>query len=67
MIRSILSCIRGKPEWSQQILDLCIKYKDNWVVGIDIAGDEGGEQQIEGEENGNIQIFLSVSLSIDTT
>lgn len=52
IVRSILSCIRGKPEWSEEILDLCIHFKDEGVVGIDIAGDEGGEHPISGEESG---------------
>ena len=41
------------PEWSQEILDLCIQFRDHGVVGIDIAGDEGGEKIIQDEENGN--------------
>lgn len=50
--RTILCCIRGKPEWSNQILDLCIQFKDKGVVGIDIAGDEAGEKPIEEEGSG---------------
>lgn len=49
--RTILCCIRGKPEWSKEILDLCIQFKDQGVVGIDIAGDEAGEKPIPGEES----------------
>lgn len=52
VVRSILSCIRGKPEWSKEILELCVQFKDKGVVGIDIAGDEGGESPIEGEGSG---------------
>lgn len=52
--RTILCCIRGKPEWSQDILDLCIHFKDQGVVGIDIAGDEAGETPIAGEESGKL-------------
>jgi len=48
--RTILSCIRGKPEWSEEILNLCIKYRNSGVVGIDIAGDEAGEVTIKDEE-----------------
>ena len=58
IVRTILSCIRGKPEWSQEILDLCIQFKGSGVVGIDIAGDEGGEAVIEEEEKGLITIFF---------
>ena len=50
--RTILCCIRGKPEWSKYILGLCIHFKDQGVVGIDIAGDEAGETPIAGEESG---------------
>lgn len=39
----ILCCIRGHPEWSENVLDLCVKYKNDGVVGIDIAGDEAQE------------------------
>ncbi|XP_023235732.1 adenosine deaminase-like [Centruroides sculpturatus] len=39
----ILCCIRGHPEWSQEVLDLCEKYQNDGVVGIDIAGDEAQE------------------------
>ena len=28
------------PEWSSDIADLAIQYKDRGVVGVDIAGDE---------------------------
>lgn len=38
--RSILCCIRGHPEWSKEVLELCDEYRDQGVVGIDIAGDE---------------------------
>lgn len=47
--RTILCCIRGKPEWSSQILELCVQFKDKGVVGIDIAGDEAGEKPIDEE------------------
>jgi len=48
--RTILSCIRGKPEWSEEILNLCIRFRDSGVVGIDIAGDEAGEGTIKEED-----------------
>ena len=50
--RTILSCIRGMPQWSAEILDLCVHFRDHEVVGIDIAGNESGEKLIEGEEKG---------------
>ncbi|CAG0901963.1 unnamed protein product [Darwinula stevensoni] len=40
--RSILACIRGMPEWSRDILELCEEFSHS-VVGIDIAGDEVGK------------------------
>lgn len=40
--RVILCCIRGLPQFSEDILRLCVKYKHLGVVGIDIAGDEEG-------------------------
>lgn len=52
IVRTILCCIRGKPEWSEKILDLCIQFKGKGVVGIDIAGNEAGENPIEEEESG---------------
>ncbi|CAL4124229.1 unnamed protein product, partial [Meganyctiphanes norvegica] len=39
-VRAILCCIRGKDEWSWDLLRLCEEYKDQGVVGIDVAGDE---------------------------
>ncbi|ELU09132.1 hypothetical protein CAPTEDRAFT_228813 [Capitella teleta] len=44
-MRLILTCMRHKPgrniiKWSQEILDLCIEFKGQGVVGIDLAGDE---------------------------
>ena len=59
--RTILSCIRGKPEWSEEILNLCIKYRNSGVVGIDIAGDEAGEVTIKDEEQGKAHIIYSLN------
>ncbi|GFY38080.1 adenosine deaminase [Trichonephila inaurata madagascariensis] len=39
-VRTILCCFRGKPEWSVEILELCLEFKRFGVVGIDVAGDE---------------------------
>lgn len=51
-VRTILCCIRGKEEWSWDLLRLCEEYKDQGVVGIDVAGDEAAtvEEFKEGEE-----------------
>ncbi|XP_078092633.1 adenosine deaminase [Mustelus asterias] len=38
--RSILCCMRHMPEWSAEVVSLCKKYRNEGVVGIDLAGDE---------------------------
>ncbi|XP_060628174.2 adenosine deaminase [Anolis sagrei] len=38
--RSILCCMRHMPSWSPEVVELCKKYKNDSVVGIDLAGDE---------------------------
>ncbi|XP_045911135.1 adenosine deaminase [Micropterus dolomieu] len=38
--RSILCCMRDKPSWSMDVVELCKKYCDKGVVAIDLAGDE---------------------------
>ena len=40
--RALLCCIRGLDQFSEDVLRLCVKYRDQGVVGIDIAGDEEG-------------------------
>jgi len=40
--RVLLCCIRGLSQFSEDVLRLCVKYKDVGVVGIDVAGDEEG-------------------------
>ncbi|KAG0722703.1 Adenosine deaminase [Chionoecetes opilio] len=42
-VRVILCCMRGRSEWSWEILRLCEEYKERGVVGIDLAGVEGSE------------------------
>ncbi len=39
-VRLILCCINGLPQFSKDILRLCEKYRNEGVVGIDIAGSE---------------------------
>ena len=39
-VNCILCCLRHKPLWSFDIVRLCIKYRNNGIVGMDIAGDE---------------------------
>ena len=36
----ILCCLSGVPQFSKEILELCQEFKNEGVVGIDIAGDE---------------------------
>ncbi|KAK8788602.1 hypothetical protein V5799_021630 [Amblyomma americanum] len=37
-LRLILTCLRGTPEWSPEVLDLCREYSGRGVVGIDVCG-----------------------------
>ncbi|XP_020388727.1 adenosine deaminase-like isoform X1 [Rhincodon typus] len=39
-VRSILCCIRHMEAWSLETVELCKKYRNDGVVGIDLAGDE---------------------------
>ncbi|KAG8193011.1 hypothetical protein JTE90_028131 [Oedothorax gibbosus] len=39
-VRSILCCFRANPEWCDEIVDLCMEFRDYGVVGMDVAGDE---------------------------
>ena len=36
--RVLLCCIRGLDQFSEDVLRLCVKYRDMGVVGMDIAG-----------------------------
>ncbi|MBN3321630.1 ADA deaminase, partial [Atractosteus spatula] len=38
--RSILCCMRHMPSWSNEVVELCKKYRGDGVVAIDLAGDE---------------------------
>uniref|UniRef100_A0ABM5G5V5 Adenosine deaminase n=1 Tax=Pogona vitticeps TaxID=103695 RepID=A0ABM5G5V5_9SAUR len=38
--RSILCCMRHRPSWSPEVVQLCKKYQNDSVVAIDLAGDE---------------------------
>ncbi|KAJ6665623.1 hypothetical protein lerEdw1_001993 [Lerista edwardsae] len=38
--RSILCCMRNMPNWSLEVVELCKKYQNDYVVAIDLAGDE---------------------------
>uniref|UniRef100_UPI00398E520F adenosine deaminase-like n=1 Tax=Pristiophorus japonicus TaxID=55135 RepID=UPI00398E520F len=39
-VRSILCCMRHMEAWSPEVVELCKKYQNDGVVGIDLAGDE---------------------------
>ncbi len=38
--RAILCCMRHRPEWSIETVDLALKFRDRGVAAIDLAGDE---------------------------
>jgi adenosine deaminase len=38
--RAILCCMRHRPDWSMETVDLAIKYRDQGVAAVDLAGDE---------------------------
>jgi adenosine deaminase len=38
--RAILCCMRHRPDWSEEVVRLAVKYRDQGVVAIDLAGDE---------------------------
>ena len=46
-VRSILCCMRHMGQDSALVADLCIRYRDQGVVGIDLAGDESRTDQDE--------------------
>jgi len=39
-VRSLLCCMRRMASFSPEVIQLCIRYRDQGVVGIDLAGDE---------------------------
>lgn len=39
-VRAILCCMRHEPAWSEEVVDLAIKHRNDGVCGIDLAGDE---------------------------
>jgi adenosine deaminase len=38
--RAILCCMRHRPDWSMETVDLALRYRDQGVAAIDLAGDE---------------------------
>ncbi|KAK3087491.1 hypothetical protein FSP39_006603, partial [Pinctada imbricata] len=54
-VKSILCCIVFNPEWSDEVAELCQKYRSDGVVGIDMAcGEMTGK---ETNENPHKQAF----------
>ncbi|KAG1656991.1 Adenosine deaminase [Nymphon striatum] len=47
----ILCCVQGIPEWSEEVVNLCEKFKDQGVVGIDMVGKDGFNYLCEPGEN----------------
>uniref|UniRef100_A0A0K0FDG9 Adenosine deaminase n=1 Tax=Strongyloides venezuelensis TaxID=75913 RepID=A0A0K0FDG9_STRVS len=45
VVRSILCCIRGFEKWAKEVLELVIKYQNNGVVAMDVAGSSGGADE----------------------
>lgn len=41
-VRFIMSCIVAFPQWSMELADMCIVYRDKGVVGLDLAGSTDG-------------------------
>ncbi|XP_050398215.2 adenosine deaminase isoform X1 [Patella vulgata] len=56
--KSILCCMRHRPEWSMEVVDLCRRYHDSGVVGIDIAGEEYLVCSQDGAKSIHQQAFL---------
>lgn len=48
--RSILVIVRGNPAWSSEIVELCEEFRDDGVVGIDLACLEHGEETVSEED-----------------
>ncbi|XP_050720086.1 adenosine deaminase-like isoform X1 [Eriocheir sinensis] len=58
-VRVILCCIRGHTDWSWEVLRLCEEYRDRGVVGIDMAGDEGSnnEEKVLEKDSEDVAVF----------
>ena len=40
MVRTLLCCMRRRPEWSMEVVQLAQEMRNDGVVGVDLAGDE---------------------------
>lgn len=38
--KALLCCMRHRPDWSMEVVDLAKRFQSHGVVGIDLAGDE---------------------------
>lgn len=51
MLRLVLACFRDKPEWAEEVVNLCYEYRDKGVVGMDVCGVFSPKRtETEGEE-----------------
>lgn len=39
-VNTILCCMTHRPDWSKEVLELCKEFRNEGVVGIDLAGQE---------------------------
>ena len=53
VIRSVLTIIRLRPEWANEILALAVQFRDEGVVGIDMAAFLGVGEPDDRVMNGN--------------
>ncbi len=67
VVRSVLMLVRSRPQWSMDIANLAIQFRNNGVVGIDLGGDifgvtVGPNEEIDNKNgdtsNHNLLIFV---------
>ena len=52
----MMMSLRTFSEWSDEMVDLCVEFRDSGVVGIDIAGSEDGADE-EKYSAGHVNAF----------
>ena len=57
VIRSVLTIIRLRPEWANEILALAVQFRDEGVVGIDMAAFLGVGEPDDRVMNGNFHFI----------
>ena len=57
-VRSILACVRTKPEWSHEILNLAIEFRNSGVVGLDLMGDIFGITDTDPNDSKDGNLFF---------